>query len=333
MQYRRLNAAIPRVSMIGFGCARLGGMFHGESTASTLNTLAAALDAGINFFDTADMYCQGESERLLGRAVRGRRGQAVIATKTGYRLPSRARFASRLKPVLRPVVRRLGPRRAGIPHAVRGDLSQDFSPASIVSAAHQSLKRLGTDYIDLYQLHSPPAEVLERGEWLPPLERLKRDGAIRSIGVSCETAADALICLRFPEVSTLQVRLSLLDQSALAEALPRAREHGVGVIARECYGGGLYAWPDDPARVYGIASNPAAAEETLTELRRFRAIADRFGQSLPDLALGFALATEGVSVALLGMRTDAHLRDNVQRAERAPLSSEELNALQLCPVV
>src|SRR5436190_10096868 len=124
---RRFGSTDLRVSPVGLGCARIGGVFQGESTAFT-SLLTAALDAGVNFFDTADMYSGGEVESILGRAFRGRRDRVVIASKIGYVLPARRRLAGRIKPLLRPMIRFLGLRRASLPAAVRGAPSQNFGP-------------------------------------------------------------------------------------------------------------------------------------------------------------------------------------------------------------
>src|SRR5687767_14699906 len=112
MRYRRFGATDLMVSEAGFGCARLGGVFQGASKNDLLHTLRLAFEGGINFYDTADMYAQGESEALLGEAFHGRRTAVVIASKVGYTLPSQRRLVSRIKPLLRPVVRLLRLRRA-----------------------------------------------------------------------------------------------------------------------------------------------------------------------------------------------------------------------------
>src|SRR5260221_14628991 len=117
----------------------------------------------MNFFDTADMYSQGESEMLLGRAFRRQRPQVIIASKAGYCLPAQRRVIARLKPFVRPLIKLLGIKRHRLPVAVRGSLAQDFSPTYLRRAVEGSLRRLRTDYLDLLQLHSPPADVVARG--------------------------------------------------------------------------------------------------------------------------------------------------------------------------
>src|SRR5262245_23290155 len=156
MRYRRFGNTELRTSEIGFGCARIGGVFQQTSRSETISLLHRALDQGVTFFDTADMYAQGESERLLGQAFRGQRDRVVIATKFGYTLPTQKQLVSRVKPLLRPLVRRLRLRPAHVHARLRGGVSQqDFSAAYIRRAVEGSLRRLQCDYIDVYQLHDP----------------------------------------------------------------------------------------------------------------------------------------------------------------------------------
>jgi len=305
------------VSVLGLGCARIGGVFQGD-TLSFERLLAVARDAGIDFFDTADMYSQGESESLLGRVLGRERSALFIATKAGYALPGRRKLAGHLKPILRPVIRALGIRRDRLPSAARGAIAQDFSAAYLTRALEASLRRLRTDYVDLFQLHSPPTEVVERGEWLPALEELKQAGKLRFYGVACDSVETALAALRHPGVSSVQVTLNLLEQRALDELLPQARARGVAVIARECLGNGLLVKSENDIDLSKYCSSPeeiARRTEQLTELRA-RAIERRV--SLPRMALEFASSTDGVSVALVGARTPNQLRTVLDSMEDFP---------------
>jgi aryl-alcohol dehydrogenase-like predicted oxidoreductase len=325
MDLTRFGTTDLMVSDIGFGCARLGGVFQSVSPDAMLRTLSRALDAGITFFDTSDMYCQGESEALLGRAFRGNRERVVIASKVGYCLPARRKLVSQVKPLLKPVIRRLGIKRGALPAGASGALTQDFSPAYITKAVEGSLRRLRTDYLDLYQLHSPPPSVLTSGDFLAPLERLQRDGKIRYFGVSCETTADVLTCLHYPGLSALQLRLSLLDQTALDTAIPLARERGVALIARECFAGGLLAKPADAMGLEAILPDEAARETKRDEILGYAGLAQQSRRSLPELALQFVRAA-GVSVTLLGMRTEQQLADNLRLLASPPLGPAEVDA-------
>lgn len=321
MKYKRFGETELAVSEVGFGCARLGGIFQNSTKADILRTLHSALDHGITFFDTADMYCQGESEALLGKALRGRRDKVIIASKGGYCLPARRKLASRIKPLIRPLIQGIGLQRGHLPSGFRGSLTQDFSANYLRKAVDQSLKRLGTEYLDLYQLHSPPTSILEAGEFLVPLEKLKSQGKIRYYGVSCETTQDALVCLRYPGISSLQVRLSLLDQSALDEVLPRARECGIAIIARECYAGGLLARPAGALNLEEIIPDAAERESKRQEIMGYQRIAENDGLSLAQLALQFVLGIDGITVTLLGMRTDQHLITNLSHLAASPLGN------------
>jgi aryl-alcohol dehydrogenase-like predicted oxidoreductase len=295
------------VSEFGLGCARIGGIFQGDA-AGFLNLVSAARDAGINFFDTADMYSQGESETLIGRALRGHRGQVLIASKAGYVLPRRRMLAARLKPILRPMIRLLRLRRDRLSAAARGSVAQNFSPAYLRRAVEGSLRRLRTDYLDLFQLHSPPADVVERGEWEPELEALKRAGKIRYYAVSCDTVEAGLAALRYPGVSALQFTLNLLDQRAAEILLPEARSRGVAGIARECLANGLLVKKAEDIDLAVYCHSEAERTLRQEQLATYRKRANDSGGTLASMALDYAANTPGVSVALIGARTVDQLR-------------------------
>jgi aryl-alcohol dehydrogenase-like predicted oxidoreductase len=328
MKYRQLGATDLIVSELGFGCARLGGFFGDLTWSDLIRTLHQARDAGITFFDTADMYCQGESEALIGEAFRTRRHDVIVASKVGYAIPSQRRVLARVKPILRPLAHRLGLRREHLPSGVRGSLTQDFSPGYIVSAAERSLKRLRTDYLDLYQLHSPPRVVLDQGEAFLTLEKLQRQGKIRWYGVSCETTEDAIVCLEHGGSAALQLRLSLLDQSALATVVPRAVEQRTAVIARECFAGGLLARPAAALDLDGREVDVTEQERELHQLKTCERIAREHNRTLAEAAIQFVLGIEDVNVALVGMRTDAHLRANLSLLAAPPMGDAELGAFR-----
>ena len=146
MRFRDFGKTGWRVSEIGFGGARIGGLLAQDGgRATSLRTLEAARDAGINFYDTADMYAQGESEILVGKAFRKVRDKVFIATKGGYCLPARKRFIQLIKPLAKPIVRAIGLRRSAVSTALSGAISQDFSPHYLKQAVEASLRRLRTD--------------------------------------------------------------------------------------------------------------------------------------------------------------------------------------------
>jgi aryl-alcohol dehydrogenase-like predicted oxidoreductase len=299
MKLKAFGSTGLQTSELGLGCARIGGIFKNDP-AQFIELLAAARDRGVNFFDTSDMYSQGESEVLIGRAFRGRRAQVIIASKVGYCLPARRQWIARVKPLVRPLIRLLGIKREQLPSSVKGELSQDFSPVYIRSAVEASLRRLKTDYLDILQLHSPPADVVARGDWLEPLESLKRAGKLRFYGVSCDTEDAAQMALRFESVSSLQIVISLLSRAFTVNVLPSAQARGVAVIARECLANGLLVKPERELEHRFSDLPPEVAVQRAQELAAVRDTAKARGIPLSRLALEYATRLEGVSVALVG---------------------------------
>jgi aryl-alcohol dehydrogenase-like predicted oxidoreductase len=306
MQLREFGNTALRVSEYGLGCARIGGIFQSGS-AGFLDLLSFAFDNGITFFDTADMYSQGESEALIGKALRGKRDRIVIASKAGYKLPTQRRLAGKLKPLLRPVIQLLKIRRDRLPSGSRGTLAQDFSPKYLRRAVEGSLKRLRTDYLDILQLHSPPEEVIERGDWASGLEELRRTGKVRYYGIAAESLGAALAALRIPGVSSIQFTLSLLEQQAAAELFPQAAAQGIGGIARECLGNGLLAKPADQIDLKANCSSLEQEAQRVRQLDELRRLAQDSGRSVLQNAVAYPLSVTGVSVTLLGARTVAQL--------------------------
>jgi aryl-alcohol dehydrogenase-like predicted oxidoreductase len=311
MRHKAFGRTGLAVSELGLGCARIGGFFK-QDPGQFVELLARAHDRGLNFFDTADMYSQGESERLIGKAFRRRRDRVIIASKVGYCLPARRQWIARIKPLVRPLIKLLGIRRERLPRGVAGRISQDFSPTYIRSAVEASLRRLKTDYLDVLQLHSPPADVVARGEWLPALEALQRSGKVRWFGISSDTEAAAHAALAFDSLSSLQVPISLLTQAFTVTVLPRARELGVAVIARECLANGLLVKAE---REIDHAFSDLSEQDALQrrrDLATLRQSARDRGVPLSRMALEYASQLEGVSVALIGVSRREHLEGTLR---------------------
>jgi len=324
LRYRNFGTTGIQVSEIGFGGSRLGGVFAGtKGSEEGLNVLRMALDAGITFYDTADMYSQGEGEVLLGKAFHGKRDQIIIATKGGYCLPAQKRLIARIKPLVRPIVKALGIKRENLPAAVGGELSQNFTPSYITQALEASLKRLGTDYIDSYQLHSPSAETIRSAEFaetLGTLDKLKQQGKIRFYGVAADTPHDAATALKYGGISSLQMPFGLLDLEALDGVFAEAEQRGVGIIARGCFGGGLL-------KESLTESELKATTPKWERILAYRALAAESDQSVLEKALQFCLYAKPISVTILGMRTETHLRDNLRYYNAPPLTQAEYRAL------
>jgi aryl-alcohol dehydrogenase-like predicted oxidoreductase len=326
MKFNEFGKTGMNVSEIGFGGSRIGGIFADEhSSREALNVLRKALDSGITFYDTANIYAQGESESLIGTAFRGRREQVILATKGGYCLPARRNIMKRIKPLVRPIVQALGLKRTKLPPGLSGTLSQDFSPSHLTKALETSLKRLQTDYIDLYQLHSPRVPFLQSnafGEALETPEKLKGQGKLRFYGVATEVPGDAPFCLSAPGISSVQLGFGLLDLDALDQGtLAAARVRGLGVIARGCFGGGLLKDGLDGAQL-------KAATPKWQRILALRSLSKSMGRSVLDIAFQFCRGTLSVDVTLLGMRIENHLRENLRYVQAPPLSAEAYMALR-----
>ena len=320
MRYRHFGKTGWRVSEIGFGGARFGGLFAQDGgRAMSLRMLDAACDAGINFYDTADMYSQGESEILVGKAFRKKRDKVFIATKGGYCLPGRRRLIQYIKPFAKPIVRAIGLRRSAVPAALSGTLSQDFSPGHLRKAVEASLRRLQSDHIDLYQIHSPPREELlgaRLQDALGLLARLKAEGKIREYGIALDSVDDAAHCLGMEGIASLQMPFGLMDPEALDGVFDKVTEHQYGIITRACFGGGALKQSLTEADL-------RATEPKWERVLQIRRLAEQMQRSPFEAALQFSLCIERISVTILGMRTPQHLAANLRYYAAKPLSNEE----------
>jgi aryl-alcohol dehydrogenase-like predicted oxidoreductase len=231
-------------SAIGLGCSRLGSTLGGCTGPAALDLLQHALEAGVTLFDTADIYGQGDSERLLGQALRSGRDRAVIVTKAGQRFTAAQRAAALLKAPLRRAARAL-PRLSGAIAAHRAaPLPRDFRPDYLRGAAERSLRRLGTDRIDAFLLHSPSAEdIAAAAPAFAALEDMAAAGWIRCWGISCDDAAAARAALVLPGLGVLQLPLALAASAELAPSLATAARQGLGILVRGLSVAGRLAQP------------------------------------------------------------------------------------------
>lgn len=210
MTSRPFGSASLNVSEIGLGCWQLGGADWGAvDDASALAILGAAADAGINFFDTADVYGGGRSESLVGRFLReSGRKNIFVATKLGR---TAALYPS------------------------------GYTEAGLRAATEDSLRRLGVEALDLTQLHCVPVEVLRRGEVFDWLRKLRSEGKIRAFGASVESVDEGLLCLAQEGLASLQVIFNLFRQKPAAQLLPQAQTAGVAIIVRLPLASGVLA--------------------------------------------------------------------------------------------
>jgi aryl-alcohol dehydrogenase-like predicted oxidoreductase len=192
-------------------------------------------------------------------------------------------------------------------------------------ALEGSLKRLQTDYVDLYQLHSPGAAFMQTdafGDALLALEKLKVQGKLRFYGVATEVPADVPFCLSAPNISSVQLGFGLLDPEALDQGmLAAAGERGLAIIARGCFGGGLLKDGRDEAELKSITGK-------WQRILALRAFSNATGRDVLENAFQFCRGTPGVSVTLLGMRVEDHLRANLRFVQAPPLRDDEYAALR-----
>ena len=227
-------SSIP-VSRAGLGLSRIGSVGSPIGPRDAERLIQRAFDQGINLFDTADVYGQGDSERILGSALRSKRSEIVICTKAGLLVSAKARIASFAKPVLRPLSRALQGSRGAAP-PLRAALSrppaaQNLSPQHVATSIDGSLRRLGTDTIDLFLLHNPAPPV---GPELDSVAELllaaKQAGKVRAIGVSSRSPEEAAVWAQWPIVDVIQVRPVVGDR--IQPVLSKGAR-SVGIIARQ----------------------------------------------------------------------------------------------------
>jgi aryl-alcohol dehydrogenase-like predicted oxidoreductase len=293
MQQRQLAGTDLTLSILGFGCAPIGSRAgFGESKRA----LTMALDSGITYFDTADMYGVGASEETLAKVFGGRRDRLVISTKCGYMFSGGMKALRFVKPLLRPLVKKLKGVKAGAAAVMSSQRSMNFEPSYIEQCVHGSLKRLQTDRIDLFFLHDPPVSIAQRGDVFAKLQSLKQTGKLRWYGVSCDVdVAMAVMNARGTGVSAVQVNANVLEQDALQRLLPLAKAEGVGFIARQPFAHGKL--------VEGLSPADAAARSSL---------ALRFVRDIPDVAS-----------ILPSMIKPSHLEANVAAINAPALSESE----------
>ncbi|MGD1922292.1 MAG: aldo/keto reductase [Pleurocapsa sp.] len=310
MKYKQFGNTDLEVSVMGLGCSRLGGNLSVGNKQEAVKMLNLAIDSGINFYDTADSYGQGQSETLLGKTFKHQRDKVIFASKAGYTLSPLGSIAAKFKPVLKPLVRSLRALKSSSNSDSLGDakasvLRQNFERNYLTTAVEGSLKRLQTDYLDLFQLHSPSSEILQSSEVWQTLESLKKQGKIRYYGVSCDTVEDALICLQQPGLASIQLEINWLQSEAIAKVLPLAQQQGVAVVARQPFASGkLFA----------------------AEYNVFSSLHSKY-HSITHVALQFVLQQTGVSVVIPGASSCQHLKNNLEVLDASLLSQNELQAI------
>ena len=301
---RRLGTDGPEVSAIGLGCMGMSEFYVGGSEAESIATIHHALDRGVTFLDTADMYGWGKNEELVGRAIADRRDQVFLATKFGN-------------------VR--GP--AGEFLGVRGD------PDYVRSACEASLKRLGIETIDLYYQHRVDADVPIE-DTVGAMARLREEGKIRYLGLSEAAPRTIRRAHAVARITAVQTELSLWSRDAEAEVLPTVRELGIGYVAYSPLGRGFLTgqfqspddFPEDDFRRFHPRFTGENFDKNIALVREVEGMAKEKGCTTAQLALAWVLAQGDDIVPIPGTKHVRYLDDNIGALD-VMLTAEELERL------
>jgi len=312
MEYRQLGRTDMRVSAVSFGAWAIGGSWGKVNDSESLAALNRAVDLGVNFIDTADVYGDGRSERLIGRLLKDRREEIFVATKAGRRLS---------------------------PHTSAG-----YNLENLESFVDRSLSNLGVSSIDLLQLHCPPTEVYYRPEAFVALDRLKDKGKIRFYGVSVEKVSEALKAIEYPDVQSVQIIFNMLRMKPAAEFFPAARQRNVGILARVPLASGLLTgkitaqtqYPADDHRNFnrhgesfdqGETFSGVNLEQGLSAVSELKELVPA-GTSMAQFALRWILMFDEVSCAIPGAKTTVQASENVGAATLPALDAQTMAGVQ-----
>jgi aryl-alcohol dehydrogenase-like predicted oxidoreductase len=304
MRYRELGRTGWKVSEISFGAWAIGGAWGNVDDQESLAALHAALDGGVNFFDTADVYGDGHSECLMAKLRKERKEKFYIATKAGRRLPQQT--------------------------------PEGYSHKNLTAWIERSLKNLGTDAIDLLQLHCPPTQVYYMPEVFGILDDLVKAGKLRHYGASVEKVEEALKAIEFPNVQTIQIIFNIFRQRPAELFFPEAQRRKVGILARVPLASGLLSgkitrasrFARDDHRNFNRHGEAFDRGETFsgvdfeTGLRVVEALKSSApnGASLAQLALRWILEFPAVTCAIPGAKRPAQVAENIAASDLKPLS-------------
>jgi aryl-alcohol dehydrogenase-like predicted oxidoreductase len=304
MKYKILGKTGLNVSTVGLGTMVHAGHFGPMKDEESLSAIDAALELGVNFIDTSDAYGAGYAETLLGNALKGRRDKVIIATKGGNVMT--------------------GPNRG----------KRIFTPEYIDGVLHESLKRLQTDYIDLYQLHNPTVDVIERGEVWEVLERRKKEGKILHYGVSINTMEEGIAAVKDGRSETIQTEYNLFAQEPAEAFFSLAQAANIGIIARLPLKRGILTGKmtaADEQRFQGEdvrarSFKGEAFRKELAKAEQLRFLVHGPVQSLVQAAIAFCVAHPAVSIAIPGARNAAQMRENAAGAD-VTLPADDLDKI------
>src|SRR5947208_13066965 len=313
MEYRALGRTAWKISAIGFGAWGIGGDTWGSTDDQTsLAALHKAIDLGVNFIDTADVYGDGHSEQLIAQVRKARSEQIIVATKAGRRLN---------------------------PHTASG-----YNRQNLTSFVERSLQNLQTETLDLLQLHSPPSEVYHMPEVFGILDDLVRQGKIRFYGVSVERVDEAMKAITYPNVQSVQIIFNMFRLKPAEQFFAIARQHRVGILARVPLASGLLTGKLRPQTQFapsdhrnfnrhgeafdqGETFSGVDYETGLQAVEVLRPLVPQ-GATMTQFALRWILMFPEVTTAIPGAKNPQQAEDNVHAATLSPLSDETMRRVQ-----
>ncbi len=312
MRYRDLGRTGWKVSGISFGAWAIGGAWGSVDDGESMDALRAAVDSGVNFIDTADVYGMGRSERLIAQLKRERKEEIVVATKTGRRLS---------------------------PHTADG-----YNEPNLAGFIEDSLRHLATDCLDLVQLHCPPTDVYYRPELFGALDGMVQAGKIRHYGVSVERVEEALKAIEYPGVETVQIIFNCFRQRPAELFFEQAKRRKVGILARVPLASGLLTgklrrdstFAADDHRNFNRHGEAFDVGETfsgvdydtaLAAVEELRAVVPA-GMTMAQFALRWILMFDAVTCAIPGGKRPAQVKENCAAAELPPLPETAMAAVR-----
>jgi len=320
MQHKELGQSGLKLPVVSFGAWAIGGwLWGGPDDENAIKALHAALDAGITCIDTAPTYGMGHSESLVGQALKGRRDGAIIATKCGMRWDCTDGF-KQLDTTMND----------GTPCSVY----RNGRPDSIIKECEQSLNRLQTDVIDLYQVHWPDT-TWPLDDTMDVLLRLKDAGKIRAIGVSNFDTDMIALCQTRGPIDSVQPRYNALQRDPEAQLLPFCLEHQIGVLAYSPIAQGLLTgkvtmertFPEGDVRNRNVLFSPDNRRKVIDMLDRVKPMARDHGLTLGQFFTAWLVHQPAVTTALVGARTPAQVEENA-KAGAAVLSQDTLDEVR-----
>jgi aryl-alcohol dehydrogenase-like predicted oxidoreductase len=312
LKYRPLGRTGWKVSEISFGAWAIGGFWGNVSDDESLAALKRAVDDGVNFIDTADVYGDGRSERLIAQLKKARKDEIIVVTKAGRKLPKQT---------------------------VEG-----YSRENLTRWIEDSLRNLSVEALDLLQLHCPSTDLYDHAEVFGTLDDLVKAGKIRYYGVSVEKIEEALKAIEYPNVQSVQIIFNCFRQRPAEEFFPRAKEKKVGILARVPLASGMLTgklradsqFAKDDHRNFNRHGETFDVGETfsgvdydagLKAVEELRSLVPN-GLSMSKFALRWILMFDAVSCAIPGGKKPAQVSDNCHASELAALTKEQMAGVQ-----